>query len=467
MVVGGAKNAVAPRKKDMPKKPPAPTQLMELFLTVAGELGFVADRDVGALADVGPENVANWRSGAVREFKTQKFRAVVDNLASHLRALRIQAGQIDPTADGGGLHPMEIEEGSSPVDLQRQFRDRVGYDYLGHRFLYFDPQGALAWENLISSGYGQDRWLTGVDECVEAWFSVAREPSGQVRGPIARALGLGRRDRPRGVDVVSLGAGDGSKEVRVLRGLLAAEKEARQRTAWITFAPVDVSIALLMTAGKSARRELLAEADESVSHSVLPFCADFEEGPLGFARRLRTALPAATDGLRLIAILGNVFGNLRDEERFVQQKLTRLVRPGDFLWLEVALRLDHVESDPLYAMTRQDHEETAAEANRRLLIEGPYRRWAAATGRGSPNLDSRVWVREDDDSARIPGSFNFCHDLIIKDERRVCTMLYSRRYDLEQLSGWWEGQGYAVEGIHRVKDARGRHLIAHLLLRRR
>ncbi|HTE53196.1 MAG TPA: L-histidine N(alpha)-methyltransferase [Kofleriaceae bacterium] len=453
----------------MSKKSPAPTQLMELFLAVAGELGFVSDRDVGALADVGPENVANWRSGAVREFKNQKFRAAVDNLSSHLRALRIQAGQLDPTADGGCLHPLEIEEGSSPVDLQRQFRDRVGYDYLGHRFLYFDPQGALAWENLINAGYGQDRWLLGVEECADAWLSLAREPNGQVHGPIARAIGLGRRDRPRGIDIVSLGPGDGSKEVRILQRLLAAEKEARQRAAWITYAPVDVSIALLLAAGKSARRALLGEtgADEAVSRSVLPFCADFEEGPLGFSRRLRTALPGATDGLRLVAILGNVFANLRDEEQFVRQKLARLIRPGDFLWIEIAIRPDNIESDPLYAMTRADHEETAAEANRRLLIEGPYRRWAAATGRASPNLDSRVWVREDDDSTRVPGSCNFCHDLIIKDERRVCTMLYSRRYNLELLCSWWEAQGYAVEGIQRIKDAKSRNLLAHLLLRRR
>lgn len=468
MVFRGAKKAGSRRKNAMSKKPPAPTQLMELFLSVAGELGFVSDRDVGALADVGPENVANWRSGAVREFKNQKFRAAVDNLSSHLRALRVQAGELDPTADGGSLHPLEIEEGSSPVDLQRQFRDRVGYDYLGHRFLYFDPQGALAWENLINAGYSQDRWLVGVKECADQWFSLARDPGGQVHGPIARAIGLGRRDRPRGIDVISLGPGDGSKEVRILQSLLAAEKEARQRAAWITYAPVEVSIALLLAAGKSARRVLLGEAvDDAVSRSVLPFCADFEEGPLGFVRRLRSAQPGAAEGLRLVVILGNVLANLRDEEQFVRQKLSRLVRPGDFLWIEVALRLDPIESDPLYTMTRPDHEETAAEANRRLLVEGPYRRWAAAGGRASPNLELRVWMREDDDSARIPGSCNFCHDLIIKDERRVCTMLYSRRYKLEQLSTWWEGQGYAVEGIQRVKDAKGRPLVAHLLLRRR
>ena len=453
----------------MPKKAPGPTQLMELFLGVAGELGFVTDRDVGALADVGPENVPNWRTGAVREFKNQKFRAALDNLGAHLRALRIQAGQVDPTADGGGLHPVEIEEGSSPIDLQREFRDRVGYDYLGHRFLYFDPQGALAWENLINAGYEQDRWLAGVEECADTWLNLTREASGQVHGPIARALGLGRRDRPRGVDIISLGSGDGGKEVRILRRLLAAEKEARQRTSWLTYAPVDVSIALLLAAGKSARRAILADVagEDAVSHSVLPFRADFEEGPLGFVRRLRTSLPGATDGLRLVLILGNVFGNLRDEELFVRQKLTRLVRPGDLLWIEVGLRLENLENDPLFTLTLPDREESAAEANRRLLLEGPYRRWAAATGRASPNLDSRVWVREDDESARIPGSCNFCHDLVIKDERRVCTMLYSRRYDLEQLSAWWEGQGFAVEGIQRVKDARGRTRVAHLLLRRR
>jgi hypothetical protein len=440
---------------------------MELFLTVAAELGFVSDRDVGALADVGPENVANWRSGAVREFKNQKFRAAADNIAAQLRALRGQAGRLE-LGSTRALSPVEIEDGSSPVDLQRQFRDRVGYDYLGHRFLYFEPQGALAWENLIKSGYEQDRWLAGVDDCAATWLSLQREGAGQVRGPVSRALGLGRRDRPRGLDIISLGVGDGSKETQILRRLAAAEAEARQRTAWITFAPVDVSIALLLEAGKAARALLLDSGENVASHSVLPFCADFEEGSLEFVRRLRTAVPTSADGLRLVLILGNVFGNLRDEEMFVRQKLERAVRPGDLLWIEVGLRPSNLEDEPLYALTlKSDREETATEANRRLLLEGPYRRWAAATGRASPHLDSRVWVREDDDSARIPGSCNFCHDLILKDERRVVTMLYSRRYALDRLITWWESLGYSVEGQNRVIDTRGRARVAHLLLRRR
>jgi hypothetical protein len=448
----------------MKKKPTTPSQLMELFLAVTAELGFSDDQDIAALADAGPENVANWRSGAVKEFKNQKFRAALDSIVAQLRALRAQAGSLDARLYRD-LSALEIEEGSSPADLQRQFRDRVGYDYLGHRFLYFEPQGALAWENLIKAGYEQDRWLVGVEDCARAWLSTDKEVGGQPRGPIARALGFGRRERLRGLDVVSLGPGDGGKEMRLLELLLEREREVRQRLAWLAFAPVDVSIALLMAAARSAR-ELLLDGS-APSRAVLPFCGDFEEGSLAFARRLRSALATSADGLRLVLVLGNVLGNLRDEEIFVRQKLCQLARPGDLVWFEVGLRFDRIEDDPLFALTQSDRKETAGDANRRLLLEGPYRRWAAATGRGSPSLDSRVWVREDDDSSRVPGSCNFCHDLVIKDERRVCTMLYSRRYKLDKLATWFEGLGFELEDARKVTDGRGRERVGHLLLRRR
>ena len=107
----------------------------------------------------------------MREFKAQKFRAALDNMSNQLRALRAQAGVVDASRVER-LHPLEIEEGSSPVDLQRQFRDRVGYDYLGQRFLYFEPQGGLAWEGLIKAGYDQDRWLAGVEDCMSAWLNL-------------------------------------------------------------------------------------------------------------------------------------------------------------------------------------------------------------------------------------------------------------------------------------------------------
>jgi len=194
--------------------------------------------------------------------------------------------------------------------------------------------------------------------------------------------------------------------------------------------------------------------------------ADFEEGPLSFMNNLRTSQPIGDDGLRLILILGNVFGNLRDEETFVRKKLWKMIRKGDLVWLEVGLRPADISSDPLYTLTLPNRAESASEANRRLLLEGPYRRYAAAIGRKSPSVTTRVWLREDDDSARIPGSVNFCHDLHIEEEGRVVTMLYSRRYELDAFSQWCERMGFSVLGYKRVSDSHGSPRVAHLLLQR-
>lgn len=442
-----------------------PSQLVELFLHVAESLGFTSDRDVADLAGVSVENVANWRSGAVQEFKVGKLKAIKSRLAGHIEALLLEVGAVSgPVQDG--LHPLEIEEGSGPADLQRQFRDRVVYDYLGHRFLYYEPMGALAWENLIKRGYEQDQWLTGVDRCAQHWLDATRDSHGWCKGPIAHALGFGRRTTPIGLDVISLGPGEGDKEHRVLQRLLEAAQGPEHRLSWVAFAPVDVSIPLLLNAARGARQVMAAHAvGPRVRHMVKAFCADFEEGKLSFGARLPTALHHEAEGLRLVVMLGNVFGNLRDEEVFVRQRLRALVRPKDLVWLEVGLRMEPLERDPLFRMTQPDVEESAAEANRRLLLEGPYRRWEAATGRSPAALQMRIWTREDDESSRVPGAVNFCHDLILKDERRVCTMLYSRRYELDALGRWFERLGFEILRVHRVEDSRGQARVAHVLLR--
>jgi Histidine-specific methyltransferase, SAM-dependent len=419
---------------------------MELFLSLAAELGFTSDEDVARLAHVGADNVANWRTGTVREFKPQRLRAAIDSLSFHVRSLRARAGLDDA---GEHLYALHVEEGSTPADLQRQFRERVGYDYLGHRFLYFEPQGALAWENMIRAGYDQDRWLAGAADAARAWLA----PGGPLDGVAAR-----------GVDLVSLGSGEGEKDARVLGALLDVAA-----LPWITYAPVDVSIPLLVAAARTAARTIARlSGPRREQAAILPFCADFEEGALAFVSRLRTASPAfAEDGVRLILILGNVFGNVRDEGLYVHQKLTAVARPGDLVWLEVALREDDLTKDPLFQMTLPDHQETAGEANRRLLLEGPYRRWAAAIGRRPvPDVELRIAVREADDTARIPESCNFVHDLVIRDERRACTMLYSRRYRTAPLSAWFERHGFTTEATRVVDGSRGVPRVAHLLLRR-
>jgi hypothetical protein len=418
---------------------------MEMFLELAAELGFTSDEEVARLAHVSADNVANWRSGAVREFKPQRLRAAIESLQFHIRVLRAQAGSDRP---GGSVVPISVEDGSSPTDLQRQFRERVGYDYLGHRFLYFEPHGALAWDNLIRAGYDQDRWLAGVAEASRTWLGTG--------GPLAAAA-------LRGVDLVSLGSAEGDKDALLLSELLGVAA-----LPWVLYAPVDVSIPLLIAAARSAERTIArCTGNRATKAAIMPFCADFEEGTLAFLGRLRTASPAFADGARLVLVLGNVFGNVRDEEVLVRQKLTTIARPGDLVWIEVAIRPDDLTQDSIYRMTLPDRQETAGEASRRLLLEGPYRRWAAATGRRPVlDLDFRVVLHDADDTARIPGSCNFVHDLVIADERRVCTMLYSRRYRVAPLSAWFEQHGFKTEAVRTVDDARGLPRMAHLLLRR-
>lgn len=274
----------------------APSQLMELFLHVCAALGAEDARDVAAIADVSPENVANWRSGAVREFKPQKLEAAKRGLELRIRALRARARESHGRV--GGLAPLEIEAGSGPAELQRQFRDSVPYDYLGHRFLYFDAQGALAWERVLSTGYDQDAWLHGLSSAATAWL----DPSTRPPGPLAAALGLDRRTRPRGLDVVSLGPGEGTKETLILQAVRDACESSGLTLPWLAYAPVDVSIPLLLRASAAPR----ARDEGRPPLDVLAFCADFEEGPLEFASRLPTT--TESDGLRLVLMLGNVFG---------------------------------------------------------------------------------------------------------------------------------------------------------------
>jgi uncharacterized SAM-dependent methyltransferase len=440
-------------------KPRGPrSQLLDLTFHVAELFGATTDREIAELVDVSPENVANWRAGTVQELKVGTLEALKSGLTVRMATLREQVRVLEAGIQQG-LIPLEIEEGSGPDALQRQFADRVSYDYVGHSFLYFDPLGALAWESLIKSGYEQSCWLRGVERCLAEWLD-APASGGEAKGPLAAGLGLGRRGALRGLDVVSLGPGEGSKEIIIARALATLERPL----PWLTLAMVDVSIPLLFKAGKGLRRALEGTTGR---HTVLPFCADFENGPLGFRHRLPTAIRDEPPGLRLVLLLGNVFGNLRDEEAFVRERLSMLTRPGDLLWLEVGLRLEKIEQDPVYPMTIADHAATPAETNRCLLLEGPYRRWLAATGRRSAAVETRVWIREGDEASRVPGSLNFCHDLVLEEEHRTCTMLYSRRYDLPGLTRWFSERGYEALRIGRTEDTAERQRVAHVLLRRK
>jgi uncharacterized SAM-dependent methyltransferase len=231
---------------------------------------------------------------------------------------------------------------------------------------------------------------------------------------------------------------------------------------FLTCTLVDVSIPLLLTGAMTCREQW-----KKLEHATVnPICGDFEEGQLSFVDRLHTTVKPDS-GVRLIMMLGNVFGNVRDEEKLVQERLLPMMRPGDYLWLEVALRFDRIEDDPLFRMTQATDEElTAPEAARRMLLEGPFRRFEAAVGRNMGQIRTKIWVRSDDETSKIRGSFNFCHDLVIHEERRAFTMLYSRRYAVDGLRAFLERHGLAVDDAVHVADSTKRTRVVHLLARR-
>ena len=434
-------------------------QVFTLFFSLAEQLGVTSDRELADLAGVSPETILNWRNGSVGELKKQTLNSAIRGLKHRLTMLQEQA-RSERQAFDQGLCSIEVEEGADPATIQQQFRERVIYDYLGHRFLYFDAQGALSWEKLIKTGYDQDCWLRGVDTCTDKWLDTSRDRHSRPKGPLARALGVERRLRGRGLDIISLGPGEGGKEIRILRKLTNMENAHGYRFPWLSMIFVDVSIPLLLKAARSARTLI----GDTASHvSILPICGDFEEGGLRFLKRTPTERTEKEHGKRLVLMLGNTFGNLRDEETFVRDKLWRIVRPGDFLWLEVALRPESLRDDPLFRRMDSKNDVTAAETCRRRLLIGPYRRWEAAAGRKPTNLEMRISLREDDDSCPVPRSVNFCHDLVIEDEQRACTMLYSRRYDLDATVSWLEGFDFRVEGISTAEDSKRRNRVAHIL----
>lgn len=429
-------------------KPGTPSQLLDLFFHVADTLGFRTNREVAKLADVTVANVELWRKGEGASVKTTTLTTMKAGLEQMIRLGRDRSQCAAELS--APLHSIEIEGGAGPSELQESFEQRSGADYVGHRFLYYEPQGAVTWRRLIGQGYGQRHWLDGVRQCCARWLAPD--------GPLAEWLESGGRSS-RGLDFISLGPGDGEKERIVLEHLLDHEERTRRELRWLSYAPVDVSIPLLLQSAQGARA-LLAERQKLArpTHVVWPFCADFEEGKLAFAGRL----PTATDesGRRLIVLLGNTLGNVRDEATFVQDKISVLARPGDLLWVEVALGHDRIDDDPFSQMNE------AEESNRHAFLRGPYERWEATRATKKSHLKVKIWPDPGQRTPCLPGAYNWCHDLHINGVR-VCTMLYSRRYQVRPLLDWFDRAGYEPLSELVVSEGSGRTRVAHLLLRRR
>jgi hypothetical protein len=427
--------------------PSSRSQVFDLIFGLLELHGFTTSEAQASIFGVTPTTISNWKTGKVKALNRGKLEEVIARI--HFLSKRRGVDLVGEPS----LCPIVIEEGAGPEDLERQLREKWDSVYLGHKFLYYHPAGAMAWTKLLETGYG-NALLT--KNFAVALSAALEHESPASAGKLASALRW-HEGRSCGIDLISLGPGDGAKEAHAIEQLIAHSGLEHRLIDWLTYTPVDVSIPLLRLASEKARNLIRDRVTpERWPHFLVrPSCSDFEDGNIGFAHHL------SEDGedRRLVLFLGGTFGNLKSETAFVEKTLNRMMRTGDLLWLEVGVRQPNIEDDSLHALAKGGLGDTQ-ETVRRALVEGPHRRFRASVG--SPfDTTMRIIPRDGGVTCEVPRSYNFVHDVDINPSGQRCSVLYSRRYEIAALRQWLAGFGYETLYEHAVKDR-----TAHLLVRR-
>lgn len=435
----------------MSSGPSARSQVFDLIFGLLELHGFSTIEAQASILGVTATTIGNWRSGKVKALNRSKLEEVVARI--HFLSKRRGVDLVGEPS----LCPIVIEEGAGPEDLERELHEKWDSVYLGHKFLYYHPAGAIAWTKLLETGYGNALLTKGFASALAAALELdAHNP-----GKLAAALRW-HEGRSCGIDVIGLGPGDGAKETRAIELLINHAGPELRLIDWLTYTPVDVSIPLLRLASEKVRNLIRDQvARERWPHFLVrPSCSDFEDGNMAFSH----SLSDDGDDRRLVLFLGNTFGNLKSETAFVERTLNRLVRVGDLLWIEVGVRQSNIEDDSLHALAREGIGDTQ-ETVRRALVEGPHRRFRASVG--SP-FDTKMQIipRDGGVTCEVPRSYNFVHDVEINPSGQRCSVLYSRRYDIAALRQWLAQFGYEPLYEQTIKDHHDRARTAHLLLRR-
>ena len=422
------------------------SQVFDLIFGLLELYGFSTSEAQASILGVTPTTISNWKTGKVKALNRGKLEEVIERI--HFIGKRRGVDLVGEPS----LCPIVIEDGAGPEDIERELREKWDSVYLGHKFLYYHPAGAMAWTKLLETSYGDGQLIKNFTAAI----STALQHDATNVGKLASVLRW-HEGKSCGIDLVSLGPGDGVKEARAIELLIAHSGPEHRLIDWLTYTPVDVSIPLLRLASEKARNLIRDRvSSERWPHFLVrPSCSDFEEGKIGFAHHLS----GNDEDRRLVLFLGGTFGNLKSETAFVENSLGRLMRPGDLLWLEVGVRQANIEDDSLHALTKEGFGDTQ-ETVRRSLVEGPHRRFRASVG--SPfDTTMRIIPRDGGATCEVPRCYNFVHDVDINPSGQRCSVLYSRRYDIAALRHWLTSFGYETLYEHAVKDR-----TAHLLLRR-
>lgn len=283
-------------------------------------------------------------------------------------------------------------------ELTMQLNGRGGH--LEQTYLYLDHSSAASWCAIAE----------------QEIYTTARTlmPLGRVAERIAELAG------PVGLDVIGLGCGDGKDEVRLSQRLLDVNRRLNLRLYLL-----DISQPLCSGAYRHAAEVL---SDRS-SVSVYAIQGNFHN-----LQRYTPLLhsPERAHRRRVVCMFGNTFANLQNEIMFVRNSLLGFAS-GDFLLLNVPATM--APADKPEEILRHDRrfagqistDEKAPQDHHQL---GLLRRYIP----GIKNIDIKSVL--DFGACPVPGSY--AADIratvkMVSGETKQFSVLYSKRYDQEQL----------------------------------
>lgn len=445
-----------PQRQSAPNGKPSPVSQPEVAVETASESARRAASQFAALLDgvlealgvrnpeqqaaflklAARQNVENLTAGRSQSVHPDAFSKILQAVTAGIRTR-----QFEPIIAPSSPHiALVLDKGCSPLRVQSKLRDAIKGRAIPQRHLYDCAEAAHLWQEWIRHDPQRAAMVNGVRECATAWSS--------------RAGLLG--DAGSDLHVLSLGSGTGEKEIVALEALHRSGSPKPVRLLL-----VDSSAALL---AESARE--VTKALQGVATTAL--CADFESGHLQFARNHWLRQPeGAPAAVRLVMMLGNVFGNLIDEQTFVSRLITKLLRPGDLLWIEVGTAAADPKEDPAEARLR-DYPVKALDATRGLnrLMLLPFLRSRRLDPAGD-TAEVELQLHADGPSS-IPGSYTFRYSLQVERKTKYCVdVLYARRYAEAGLERWFEDLGFTKLASHSVAFPGAKMVagVTHLLLR--
>lgn len=185
---------------------------------------------------------------------------------------------------------------------------------------------------------GLENWLALVDDPRYAAFQDSMELVAESSVEIAEEIS--RSVRAQDLDIVSLGPGDGRKDVPLVQSIV---KQSAARGGVVFFYPYDINPNMVAKTMARVSRDPVLRTDLGQVKSVVAhfdFLANFKE------------VYQYRKGPNLLMLLGNMLGNFSDDYGFLSFLFSRAMEAEDLLLLEVRLRPDASE-DPVPSLARE------------------------------------------------------------------------------------------------------------------